>query len=80
MDREADLSLQPLERFRDSLRLLDCSIRLWDTSGKLLWTSPAQPRRLNSVVFSPEGTSFLSGSVDGSVVLWRLPDNRKSEK
>jgi WD40 repeat protein len=53
----------------------DCVIRLWEVeSGKEIHAFVGHEGPVYSVAFSPEGKYFISGSVDRTVRLWRLPD------
>jgi WD40 repeat protein len=47
------------------------TIKLWDAaSGQPIRSFEGHTDRVNSVVFSPEGTRLLSGSWDGTIKLW----------
>jgi WD40 repeat protein len=53
----------------------DRSIRLWDVgTGRVLRTFDGHKWRVDSLAVSPDGRHFLSGSIDRTMILWRLPD------
>jgi hypothetical protein len=53
---------------------LDCTVRLWDVaSGKELYCFKGHKAEVISVAISPDGKHAVSGSVDSSIRLWRLP-------
>jgi WD40 repeat protein len=53
---------------------MDCTVRLWDVAnGKQIRCFTGHTDRVMSVAYSPDGQFALSGSIDGTVRLWRLP-------
>ena len=47
-------------------------VRLWDVStGNLINTLTGHTGGVHSVAFSPDGSTFASGSADGTVLLWQ---------
>lgn len=57
----------------------DCRIRLWDAhTGEVLETLPAvHSKSIKSIAFSPDGRRLVSGSYDGTGILWsRAGDGR----
>lgn len=49
------------------------TIRLWDTSNAgLIGNFEGHSREVNSVNFSPDGTTFVSSSHDGTVRVWNV--------
>ncbi|MFB2898496.1 caspase family protein, partial [Aerosakkonemataceae cyanobacterium BLCC-F50] len=48
----------------------DKTLKLWDTSGKLLKTFTGHQGYVNAVAFSPDGKTILSGSDDKTLKLW----------
>jgi WD40 repeat protein len=60
----------------------DCSVRLWEVAtGKELHRFDGHEGGVSySVVFSRDGRYALSGSHDGTMRLWRLPDLPPAEK
>ncbi|MFB2882266.1 caspase family protein [Floridanema aerugineum] len=48
----------------------DKTLKLWDTSGKLLKTFTGHQDPVNAVAFSPDGKYLLSGSYDKTLKLW----------
>jgi WD40 repeat protein len=62
-------------------RPLDCTVRLWDlATGKELYTFDGHKDRVTSVVFTPDGKYALSGSLDQTARLWRLPPAGKGKE
>ncbi|HUY33298.1 MAG TPA: hypothetical protein VMV69_11005 [Pirellulales bacterium] len=52
----------------------DRSIRLWDVgTGQVLRTFDGHKALVGSLSVSPDGRHFLSGSLDATMILWRLP-------
>ena len=52
----------------------DTVVRLWDVaSGTLKNTLEGHTSVVQSIDFSPDGTTLASGSWDGTVLLWELP-------
>jgi len=48
----------------------DKTLKLWDTSGKLLKTFTGHQNPVNAVAFSSDGKTILSGSADNTLKLW----------
>jgi WD40 repeat protein len=48
----------------------DNTLKLWDTSGKLLKTFTGHKYPVSAVAFSPDGKYLLSGSCDKTLKLW----------
>jgi WD40 repeat protein len=52
----------------------DYSIRLWDVaSGREIHRFNGHREKVTSLAVSPDGATALSGSMDGTMIHWRLP-------
>jgi WD40 repeat protein len=59
----------------------DKTVRLWDVhTGKELHSFTGHTEAVIGVAVSPDGKFALSGSLDGTMRLWRLPDLPPAEK
>ncbi len=66
---------------RRALSAGDVTVRLWDVAtGKELHRCIGHTREVTTASLSPDGRHALSGSTDGTVRLWRLPDPPSAEK
>jgi WD40 repeat protein len=55
------------------MKLLDCTVRLWDLeAGKELQRLVGHTHFVEAVAFSPDGRFAISGSGDNTVRLWKL--------
>ena len=53
----------------------DTAVRLWDlVNKKVIWTGTGHKAAVLCVGFSPDGKYAVSGSVDRTARVWRLPD------
>ena len=51
----------------------DETVRLWDaTMGRLSKTLTGHTSSVNSVCFSPDGKTLISGSYDRTMVFWEI--------
>ncbi|AFZ21832.1 TIR domain-containing protein [Allocoleopsis franciscana] len=50
----------------------DGTIKLWERSGRLLFSIKRHEREISSIRFSPDGQSIASASADGTIKLWNL--------
>jgi len=48
------------------------TIKLWSIAGPLIRTFTGHDRYVYSVNFSPDGSSFISGSRDSTIKLWSI--------
>ena len=70
-DTALSLDFQTLASPRDSWEHHE--IRLWDThTGKIKTTLEGHRKRVNSVVFSPEGQVLASSDLEGVIRLWNI--------
>jgi WD40 repeat protein len=53
----------------------DKTLKLWDTSGKLLQTFSGHQGEVRAVAFSPNSKTVLSGSKDNTLKLWDTSGN-----
>ncbi|CAK94244.1 unnamed protein product (macronuclear) [Paramecium tetraurelia] len=59
----------------------DMSIRLWDVkTGQQMFKLEGHERYVNSVCFSPDGTTLASGSADHSIRLWDVNSGQQMFK
>ena len=61
---------------------LDKSVRVWDTRAGHLYERLEGPDghkdSVYSVAFAPSGRELVSGSLDKTIKMWELGDNRSS--
>lgn len=50
----------------------DNTAKVWNLSGKELATLSGHDDKLNSVVFSPDGSKIVTTSDDNTVKVWKL--------
>jgi WD40 repeat protein len=54
------------------------SLVLWDvTSGTEIRTLGEHPEPINNLLFSPDGKTLLSSSMDGTINLWGMPEGKE---
>ncbi|MFL7892345.1 MAG: WD40 repeat domain-containing protein, partial [Anaerolineales bacterium] len=55
---------------------LDGTLRLWEApGGRLLMEAKEHFGQVQRLVFTPGGTSLVSGSQDGTILLWGIPSH-----
>ena len=73
-------SVNDIAFLSDGNRILIASekITLWDIeNGRVLYTFDAHSDDITSIAISPDGTQFLSGSSDTTIILWDLQLQKK---
>lgn len=68
------IAISPRDSIRDAIIAIasgDSLIRLWKFDGRLVGILKGHEDRVNSVAFSPDGQTIVSGSFDGTVRLWK---------
>jgi WD40 repeat protein len=53
----------------------DGTLRMWETAGgRMLLEASGHYQQIERLVFTPDGTSLVSGSQDGTILRWGIPD------